>query len=58
MEQLLVPRIKAAEMLGISVKTLDRLTQAGEIRRVKIRSRVCYSVDELKAFTQKEGPLC
>ena len=47
MEQLLVPRIKAAEMLGISVKTLDRLSEAGEIR-----------VEELKAFTQKEGPLC
>lgn len=58
MEQLLVTRTEAAKALSISVDTLDRLTGAGEIRKVTIGSRTYYSPEELRAFTQKEGPLC
>ena len=35
-----------------------RLAAAGEIRKVMIGSRTYYSPEELRAFTQKEGPLC
>lgn len=58
MEQLLVTRTEAANALSISVDTLDRLAAAGEIRKVTIGSRTYYSPEELRAFTQKEGPLC
>lgn len=58
MEQLLVTRAEAAKALSISVDTLDRLAQRGEIRKVMIGSRTYYSPEELRAFTQKEGPLC
>lgn len=58
MEQLLVTRTEAAKALNISVDTLDRLAAAGEIRKVMIGSRTYYSPEELRAFTQKEGPLC
>lgn len=58
MEQLLVTRTEAAKALSISVDTLDRLAQRGEIRKVTIGSRTYYSPEELRAFTQKEGPLC
>ena len=58
MEQLLVTRAEAAKALSISVDTLDRLAQRGEIHKVTIGSRTYYSPEELRAFTQKEGPLC
>lgn len=58
MERLLVSRLEAAEMLSVSVKTLDRLAEEGEIRRVNIGSRVYYSPEELRAFVTKEGPIC
>lgn len=58
MEQLLVTRTEAAKALSISVDTLDRLAQRGEIRKVTIGSRTYFSPEELRAFTQKEGPLC
>lgn len=58
MEQLLVTRIEAAKALSISVDTLDKLAEAGDVRKITIGSRVYYSTDELRAFTKKEGPLC
>lgn len=58
MEQLLVTRTEAAKALSISVDTINRLAQRGEIRKVTIGSRTYFSPEELRAFTQKEGPLC
>ena len=58
MEQLLITRIKAAKRLDISVDTLDKLACAGNIRRVKIGSRVYFSPKELQAFVKKEEKLC
>lgn len=58
MEKLLVSRIEAADMLSVSVKTLDRLSAAGKISKVNIGSRVYYSPEELRAFITKEGYLC
>ena len=38
---------EAAERLGISVSTLERLTKAGEIPRVKFGNTVLYTVESL-----------
>ena len=58
MEKLLISRMEAAQMLSISTRMIDRLANAGKIRKVMMGSRVYYSPDELKAFITKEGPLC
>lgn len=54
MEKLLVTRKEAAELLSISVDTLDHLRNAKSIRSVKIGARVYFSPDELRSFTTKE----
>ena len=41
---------EAAAMLGISVSTLERLTKAGEIPRVKFGNTVLYTVESLKRW--------
>ena len=41
---------QAAAKLGISVSTLERLTKAGEIPRVKIGNTVLYSVASLEGW--------
>lgn len=58
MEQLLLTRHEAAQVLNISVDTLDELRNNGKIRCVRIGVRVYFSPDELKAFITKEGDLC
>lgn len=58
MDKLLIPRVEAANLLSISVDTLDELQCAGKIRRVTIGARVYYSPEELQAFVKKEGALC
>lgn len=54
MEKLLITRKEAAELLSISVDTLDHLRHANRIRSVKIGARVYFSPDELRSFTKKE----
>ena len=58
MDKLLIPRVKAAELLSISVDILDRLRSAKRIRAITIGSRVYYSPEELQALVKKEGSLC
>ena len=41
---------EAAAMLGISVSTLERLTKAGDIPRVKFGNTVLYTVESLKRW--------
>jgi len=41
---------QAAKKLGISVSTLERLTKAGEIPRVKRGNTVVYRVASLEAW--------
>ena len=54
MEKLLITRKEAAELLSISVDTLDALRNKNMIRAVTIGSRVYFSPDELRSFTKKE----
>ena len=58
MEKLLLTRHEAAQVLNISVDTLDVLRNDGKIRCVRVGARVYFSPDELKAFLTKEGDLC
>jgi excisionase family DNA binding protein len=44
---------KAAEMLGISVSSLERLNKAGEIPRLKHGNKVFYRVATLDAWLAK-----
>lgn len=53
MEQILVSRPDAAKDLNISVDTLDRLANAGHIRKLKIGAKTCYSQDEIIRFANK-----
>jgi len=41
---------KAAEMLGISISSLERLNKAGEIPRLKHGNKVFYRVATLDAW--------
>ena len=50
MEQILVSRPDAAKALNISVDTLDRLSNAGHIQKLKIGAKTCYSQDEIIRF--------
>lgn len=58
MERLLMTRKEAADALRISVNTLDRLANAGKIRRIKIGARTYYRPQELISFISKEGQVC
>ena len=53
MEKLLVTRKDAAQLLSISVDTLDELRREQKVRCLYIGARCYYSVDELKAFVLK-----
>jgi excisionase family DNA binding protein len=44
---------KAAEMLGISISSLERLNKAGEIPRLKHGNKVFYRVATLDAWLAK-----
>ena len=57
MEKLLITRKEAAQVLSISVDTLDELQRTGKIKCVNIGVRVYYSPDELRAFVTKDGVL-
>ena len=58
MDKLLITRKEAAEILSISVDTLDWLRAEKKIQAITIGARVYYSPEELRAFVTKEGPLC
>jgi len=59
-EKLLLSRYEAAQVLGISWRTLDELVRRGEIRirRVggPIRGRVLFSRSELQRFAEAIEP--
>lgn len=48
---------QAADALGVSVSTLERLTKSGQIRAAKIGRCTVYAVETLKSWvaSQAEG---
>lgn len=53
-QPLLVSCREAAQMLGISQRTLWTLTDRGELPRVKFGQTVRYSVDDLREFIERK----
>lgn len=49
-EKLSVRRREAAQMLSISVRTLERLTASGEIPCVRLDRGILYSVEALREW--------
>jgi len=52
--QTLLSRHDAAVRLSISLATLDRLTRAGELPRVKLPGKVLYRPESLEAFARSK----
>jgi hypothetical protein len=52
-EAVCVRRTKAAQMLAISVSTLDRLVKAGELTCLKLPGCVLFRVDTLRAWASR-----
>ena len=52
-EAVCVRRAKAAQMLAISVSTLDRLVKAGELTCLKLPGCVLFRVDTLRAWASR-----
>ena len=50
----LLSRNQAAEMLGIGVTTLWRLTKSGRLPVIKIGSRCLYASDDILQFVEGE----
>lgn len=57
MERLAVNRIEAAQMLGVSVRTLDTMLARKEIRGRRIGRRVVFTLEELRRFLAKDHPI-
>lgn len=53
MDKLLIPRMEAADVLSISLKKLDELSNRGAIRRLHIGTRVMYTPDALLDFVTR-----
>jgi excisionase family DNA binding protein len=51
----LLTRGEAAERLGISERTLDDMADRGEIQPVRIRRRVLYAPETLKAYIRRRA---
>lgn len=55
MEPILVGRTQAAVMLGISVRTLSALVEAGELRRVRVGVRALFRRADLEKFARRDN---
>lgn len=51
----LLTREEAADQLRISMRTLDDMADAGEIQPVRIRDRVLYHPETIKAYIQRRA---
>jgi len=53
MEKLLYTRAQVAELIGLSVATVEALTKSRQLRTVKIGRSVRVYVDDLNEFCRK-----
>ena len=50
----LLSREAAAEYLGVSTRTLDRLRAAGDLAYVKLGGRIAYLAEDLDASVRRQ----
>ncbi|MGE0405912.1 MAG: helix-turn-helix domain-containing protein [Candidatus Korobacteraceae bacterium] len=55
LSKLLYSRNEAAEILGVSVRTVDTLIAEKELRSTRVRGRVMVSFRELHRFATRRG---
>jgi excisionase family DNA binding protein len=55
MEKLLVNRKEAASLLSVSVQSIDKLVQRGELRCVRVGKRLLIPPEVLQEFTRKRA---
>ena len=56
-EKFAVSRFEAAEMLSISLRTLDSLLARGELRGKRVGRRILFPLAELDRFLKRDHPL-
>jgi excisionase family DNA binding protein len=54
-ERLLVTKGEAAERLGVSVRTIERLVATGRLRRVHVERSARFRVSDLEAYVNRLG---
>jgi len=56
-EKLAVNRFEAAQLLSISLRTLDSLVAGGELRGRRVGRRIVFPIEELRRFLRTDHPL-
>jgi excisionase family DNA binding protein len=51
----LLTKADVADLLRVSVRTLDRLRVSGALRAVRVRGRVLFSPQDVQAFIDAHG---
>jgi excisionase family DNA binding protein len=53
----LLDKADVADLLRVSVRTIDRLRVSGELRAVRVRGRVLFNPQDVQAFVnaQRKG---
>lgn len=51
MEKILITKKDAANALSVSVDTIDRLSEAGKLKKLHIGSRVYFSIEDILNFS-------
>ncbi len=52
-ECLTVNAVEAAQMLGVSARTVFQLTKAGKLPHKRLGGRIVYSIEALKRFVNE-----
>ena len=52
-ERLTVNVAEAAEMLGVSARTVFQMTKAGKLPHKRLGSRIVYSIEALRRFVNE-----
>jgi len=51
----LLDKADVADLLKVSVRTVDRLRESGDLRAVRVRGRVLFSPQDVQAFLDAHG---
>jgi len=57
MERLAIGRVEAAQMLGVSLRTLDTMIARKEIHGRRIGRRIVFTFEDLQRFLAKDHPV-